>query len=121
MQCCIGEYERIKRRESTAFKTVRDFCICHRFSRQNFIKYTAATGRIPLPAHLSRNGVGRSTVRAVSTCKPENELSIFAGRATAAVKYGIYCGKMQPLFPARPPSATSASGMDRNRNGGKLS
>ncbi|MDR2691976.1 MAG: hypothetical protein LBB73_06740 [Dysgonamonadaceae bacterium] len=33
MQGCIKEYERIRRRESTAFKTVRDFCICHRFSR----------------------------------------------------------------------------------------
>jgi hypothetical protein len=38
MQGCIGEYERIRRRESTAFKTVRDFCICHRFSRRNFMK-----------------------------------------------------------------------------------
>jgi hypothetical protein len=64
----------------------------------------------------------------VSACKPENELSIFAGRATAAVKYGIDCGKMLPLFPARPLSATSAGGMDRtdytgfkNGNGGKLS
>jgi hypothetical protein len=44
------------------------------------------------------------------------------------VKYGIYCGKMLPLFPVQPPSATSAGGMDwtdytgfKNRNGGKLS
>jgi hypothetical protein len=64
----------------------------------------------------------------VSACKPENALLIFDGRATAAVKYGIYCGKMLSLFPARQPSATSAGGMDRtdytvfrNRNGGKLS
>jgi hypothetical protein len=71
---------------------------------------------------------GPGIAHAVSTCKPENELSIFDGRATAAVKYGIYCGEMLPLFPARPPFATSAGGMDRtdytgfrNRNGGKLS
>jgi hypothetical protein len=87
----------------------------------------------PLPARSfsrltfpQRRGPG--IAHAVSTCKPENELSIFAGRATAAMRYGTYCGKMLPLFLARQPSATSAGGMDRtdytgfkNRNGGKLS
>jgi hypothetical protein len=38
MQGCIGEYERIKRRESTAFRTVKDFCPYHGFSRRNFMK-----------------------------------------------------------------------------------
>jgi hypothetical protein len=38
MQGCIGEYERIKRRESTAFKTVQAFCLYHGFSHQNFMK-----------------------------------------------------------------------------------
>jgi hypothetical protein len=41
---------------------------------------------------------GRSTVHAVLTCKPKNALSIFAGRATTAVKYGIYCGKRRKII-----------------------
>jgi hypothetical protein len=101
MQGCIGEYERIRRRESTAFKTVRDFCICHRFSRRNFMKIYRRYRQAPSPGSPVPQRRGRSTVRAVSTCKPENESSIFAGSATTAVKYGIYCGKMLPLFPAR--------------------
>ncbi|MDR2690852.1 MAG: hypothetical protein LBB73_00890 [Dysgonamonadaceae bacterium] len=49
MQGCIGEYERIRRRESTAFKTVRDFCICHRFSRRNFMKIYRRCRQDPSP------------------------------------------------------------------------
>lgn len=35
---CIEEYERIKRKESQTFKTVKDFCKYHKFSHQNFMK-----------------------------------------------------------------------------------
>jgi hypothetical protein len=56
----------------------------------------------PLPAKsLSRNGVDPGIAHAVSTCKPKNELSIFDSKATTAVKYGTYCGKVLLLFPAR--------------------
>ncbi|MDR2690812.1 MAG: hypothetical protein LBB73_00685 [Dysgonamonadaceae bacterium] len=49
MQGCIGEYERIKRRESTAFKTVKDFCICHKFSHRNFMKIYRRYRQDPSP------------------------------------------------------------------------
>ena len=35
---CIEEYERIKRKESEHFKTVKSFCEYHKFSHQNFMK-----------------------------------------------------------------------------------
>ena len=38
MMQCIEEYEAIKRKTSTQFKTVKDFCIYHKFSHQNFMK-----------------------------------------------------------------------------------
>jgi hypothetical protein len=38
MMSCIDEYERIKRKESNTFKTVKAFCYYHRFSHQNFMK-----------------------------------------------------------------------------------
>ena len=34
----IEEYERIKSKTSVLFRTVEDFCLYHRFSRQNFLK-----------------------------------------------------------------------------------
>jgi hypothetical protein len=101
MQGCIGEYERIKRRESTAFRTVKDFCLYHGFSHRNFmtIYHRYRQHHCPAIAWI------RVIVHAAPVCKPENELSIFAGRATTAMKYGVYCGKMLPLFPAQQPSA----------------
>jgi hypothetical protein len=109
MQGCIGEYER----ESTAFKTVQDFCLYHGFSRRNFMKIYRRYRQHPSPESPVPQRRGQKyRTRRVDPCKPENELSIFDSRATAAVKYGIYCGKMLPLFPARQPSATSAGGMD---------
>lgn len=38
MLTCIEEYERIKRKESKTFKTVKAFCQYHKFSHQNFMK-----------------------------------------------------------------------------------
>lgn len=38
MMTCIEEYERIKKKESIVFKTVKDFCIYNNFSHQNFMK-----------------------------------------------------------------------------------
>lgn len=38
MLMCIEEYERIKRKESKTFKTVKAFCEYHHFSHQNFMK-----------------------------------------------------------------------------------
>ncbi|MBO5284875.1 MAG: transposase family protein [Clostridia bacterium] len=38
MLTCIEEYERIKRKESKTFKTVKSFCQYHKFSHQNFMK-----------------------------------------------------------------------------------
>jgi hypothetical protein len=38
MMCCIEEYERIKKKESNTFKTVKSFCEYHQFSHQNFMK-----------------------------------------------------------------------------------
>lgn len=38
MMSCIKEYERIKRKESATFKTVKSFCFYHKFSHQNFMK-----------------------------------------------------------------------------------
>lgn len=38
MMACIEEYEAIKTKRSSSFKTVKDFCIYHRFSHQNFMK-----------------------------------------------------------------------------------
>ena len=35
---CIVEYEKIKNKESKIFKTVKEFCIHHKFSHQNFMK-----------------------------------------------------------------------------------
>jgi hypothetical protein len=108
MQGC-EEYERIRHRESTA---VKDFCICHQFSRLNFMKiYHRYRQNSSLGSPVPQRH-GRSIAHAAPSCKPKNELSIFDGRATTAVKYGIYCGKMLPLFPVQPPSATSAGGMD---------
>jgi hypothetical protein len=49
MQGCIGEYKRIKRRENTAFKTVKDFCLYHGFSHQNFMKIYRRHRQDPSP------------------------------------------------------------------------
>ena len=38
MSACISEYEAIKRKRSTTFKTVKEFCLHHKFSHQNFMK-----------------------------------------------------------------------------------
>ncbi len=38
MMACIEEYEAIKRKESSVFKTVKQFCEFNKFSHQNFMK-----------------------------------------------------------------------------------
>jgi len=38
MMSCIEEYELIKSKKSERFKTVKSFCIYHKFSHQNFMK-----------------------------------------------------------------------------------
>ena len=38
MLSCIIEYERIKNKSSKIFKTVKEFCLYHKFSHQNFMK-----------------------------------------------------------------------------------
>ena len=38
MMRCIEEYEAVKRKESSRFKTVKEFCKFYRFSHQNFMK-----------------------------------------------------------------------------------
>ena len=38
MMSCIIEYEKIKKKESETFKTVKEFCLYHKFSHQNFMK-----------------------------------------------------------------------------------
>lgn len=38
MQSCIEEYELIKCKKSDRFKTIKSFCIYHKFSHQNFMK-----------------------------------------------------------------------------------
>lgn len=38
MMTYVEEYEAIKRKESKIFKTVKDFCLHHQFSHQNFMK-----------------------------------------------------------------------------------
>lgn len=38
MMCCITEYEAIKNKTSTKFKTVKEFCEFYKFSHQNFMK-----------------------------------------------------------------------------------
>lgn len=38
MLSCVDEYELIKQRKSSLFKTVKEFCDYNRFSRQNFLK-----------------------------------------------------------------------------------
>lgn len=38
MMACVEEYEAIKRKESKIFTTVKDFCLHHKFSHQNFMK-----------------------------------------------------------------------------------
>lgn len=38
MMTCIEEYEAIKTKTSTRFKTVKEFCEFHKFSHQNFMK-----------------------------------------------------------------------------------
>ena len=38
MKLCIEEYELIKAKKSERFKTVKSFCLYHKFSHQNFMK-----------------------------------------------------------------------------------
>ena len=38
MMRCIEEYEAVKRRESSRFKMVKEFCKFYTFSHQNFMK-----------------------------------------------------------------------------------
>jgi len=52
MMACIEEYGRIKRKESTFFKTVKEFCLHHRFSHQNFMKIYHRHKLNPVPASL---------------------------------------------------------------------
>jgi transposase InsO family protein len=38
MMACVKEYEAIKSKQSEVFKTVKEFCLHHQFSHQNFMK-----------------------------------------------------------------------------------
>jgi transposase InsO family protein len=49
---CIEEYERIKRKESSTFKTVKAFCAYHKFSHQNFMKIYHRYQQQPCPDSL---------------------------------------------------------------------
>jgi hypothetical protein len=49
---CIEEYERIKRKESLTFKTVKAFCAYHKFSQQNFMKIYYRYQQHPCPDSL---------------------------------------------------------------------
>lgn len=52
MMCCIEEYERIKKKESKTFKTVKSFCEYHKFSHQNFMKIYHRYKSNPSPLSL---------------------------------------------------------------------
>ena len=52
MMARMEEYERIKRKESPCFKTVKGFCERHRFSHQNFMKVYHRYKLNPVPASL---------------------------------------------------------------------
>jgi len=39
MMSCINEYEKIKNKTTTGFKTVKELCLYNRFSHQNFMKF----------------------------------------------------------------------------------
>ena len=38
MMHCIVEYEKIKNKSSDVFTTVKEYCVYHKFSHQNFMK-----------------------------------------------------------------------------------
>jgi len=64
MLCCVEEYERIKSKSSTLFKTVDEFCRYHRFSRQNFLKIYRRYQQNPTPLSLLPQKRGpRYTIR----------------------------------------------------------
>jgi hypothetical protein len=52
MSACISEYEAIKSKRSTTFKTVKEFCLHHKFSHQNFMKIYHRYQQNPVEASL---------------------------------------------------------------------
>jgi hypothetical protein len=38
MMACVHEYEAIKIKQNSIFKSVKEFCIHYKFSHQNFMK-----------------------------------------------------------------------------------
>ena len=52
MMHCIIEYEKIKNKSSEIFKTVKEFCIYHKFSHQNFKKIYHRYKKNPVASSL---------------------------------------------------------------------
>lgn len=52
MFACVEEYESIKNKTSTRFKTVKEFCEYHKFSHQNFMKIYNRYKQNPKPESL---------------------------------------------------------------------
>jgi len=52
MMACIHQYEAIKNKESKTFKTVKEFCLHHKFSHQNFMKIYHRFKQDPFEASL---------------------------------------------------------------------
>ena len=52
MLACVEEYESIKNKTSTRFKTVKEFCEYHKFSHQNFMKIYNRYKQNPKPESL---------------------------------------------------------------------
>lgn len=52
MMACIEEYEAIKEKRSVTFNTVKEFCIYHKFSHQNFMKIYHRFKQAPFEASL---------------------------------------------------------------------
>ena len=52
MMSCIEEYELIKSQKSERFKTVKSFCIYHKFSHQNFMKIYNRNNQCPEASSL---------------------------------------------------------------------
>ena len=52
MSACIREYEAIKNKRSPIFKTVKEFCVHHKFSHQNFMKIYHRYRQTPVETSL---------------------------------------------------------------------
>lgn len=65
MLACVEEYESIKNKTSTRFKTVKEFCEYHKFSHQNFMKIYNRYKQNPKPESLipQKRGPKYKTIR----------------------------------------------------------